>query len=383
MRRVKETYQLILAWPSEWRYYPPSFYGWAYSPWGTPVVYTEWGWAGAPWYGVYGATFAPYPDYSGAVQWLTDYMIAANLQKAYAAQVEAQVAAVADPYASPLSPDVKQMILNEVRQDLALENSEAQQNAQGQEIDPASSSIARTLADPQSHVFVAGGDLDLVTVSGQSCPVSEGDVLEVMQEPPDSATTATATVLFAKGVNECTRGVSVEVELADLQEMQNHLRATIDEGLGEMKAKAGSSGISAPPAPARMAPVKPAFAAIAPPPDPNAATEIQEADAQAGQAEQDVSGRAGGSGGPSAPPDPVPAQPLPSQPASAQLASANQSMPSRGQTKEEVTAAFGEPAQVAPVSGGMEVDLYKGFEAIFLGGKVVAVVPMPIGSAPQ
>ena len=72
------------------RYYHPGYYGWAYHPWGR-VYYgpAAWGWGGAPWYGFYGAYFTPYPVYASPAFWLTDYLIAANLQAAYQAGVEA------------------------------------------------------------------------------------------------------------------------------------------------------------------------------------------------------------------------------------------------------------------------------------------------------
>jgi hypothetical protein len=149
-------------------YYAPAFYGWAYNPWATPVVYAGWGWAGSPWYGVYGAWFTPFPVYASASFWLTDYLIAASLQAAYAAQVDAQIAASVNPDASPLTPEVKNMIADEVKRQIALENSESAQNAQGQDIDSGSSGIARMMSDGQPHVFVAGSDLDLVADSGHS-----------------------------------------------------------------------------------------------------------------------------------------------------------------------------------------------------------------------
>ena len=65
-------------------YYHPAFYGWASSPWPQPVSFGvgAWGWEGAPWLSYYG--FSPYPFYAGPAFWLTDYLIAANLQAAYA-----------------------------------------------------------------------------------------------------------------------------------------------------------------------------------------------------------------------------------------------------------------------------------------------------------
>jgi hypothetical protein len=71
-------------------YYNPGFYAWGYNPWASPVVWGVglWGWGGAPWFGFYGGWFNPYPFYAGPAFWLTDYLIAANLQAAYAAQAD-------------------------------------------------------------------------------------------------------------------------------------------------------------------------------------------------------------------------------------------------------------------------------------------------------
>lgn len=63
-------------------YYGRGFYGWAYNPWVVPVAW-GWGWGAAPWYGYYGYYFAPDSIYAGPAAWLTDYIIAENLQEAY------------------------------------------------------------------------------------------------------------------------------------------------------------------------------------------------------------------------------------------------------------------------------------------------------------
>jgi hypothetical protein len=69
-------------------YYAPAFYGWAYSPWVTPVTF-GWGWGYAGWYGFYGGYFGAAPFYAGPNFWLTDYVLAADLQAAYAEEVGA------------------------------------------------------------------------------------------------------------------------------------------------------------------------------------------------------------------------------------------------------------------------------------------------------
>jgi hypothetical protein len=106
-------------------YYRPGFYGWAYNPWAAPIAF-GWGWGGNPWFGFYGGYFQPYPVYPSAAFWLTDYIISQDLQAAYAAHQEAGEAAGTAPAsaggAPVLTPEVKQMIADEVKNQLALEN---------------------------------------------------------------------------------------------------------------------------------------------------------------------------------------------------------------------------------------------------------------------
>ena len=73
-------------------YWHPGFYGWAYNPWPGPVYWGVglWGWGGSPWWGFYGGWWNPYPYYAAPAFWLTDYLIASELQAAYAARQEAR-----------------------------------------------------------------------------------------------------------------------------------------------------------------------------------------------------------------------------------------------------------------------------------------------------
>lgn len=76
-------------------YFAPAFYGWAYNPWATPVNW-GWGWGAQPWFGYYGYYFAPYAHYPAPAFWLTDYLIAANLQAAFEAQAEASFSPISE-----------------------------------------------------------------------------------------------------------------------------------------------------------------------------------------------------------------------------------------------------------------------------------------------
>jgi hypothetical protein len=276
-------------------FYRPGFYGWAYHPWGRPIHY-GWGWGGAPWYGYYGGFFAPAPFYPSAALWLTDYMVSQDLQTAYTAHQEAGemdgAQSSVDSGGPALTPDVKQEIAQEVNSQLALENQEAQQNAQNQDIDPGSSGIARMLSDGQKHVFVVGSALDVVDSNQNECALSDGDVLALTAPPPTDATAADLTVLASKGGSECQKSSTVTVQVTDLQEMQNHMREQIDQGLQELQNKQGQGGLPQAPPDAQAQPVPAQYAQVAPPADPNAGTEIQQQTQQADQAETDVSAEA-------------------------------------------------------------------------------------------
>jgi hypothetical protein len=336
-------------------YYGPAYYGWAYNPWPAPIVYAGWGWAGNPWYGYYGGWWNPYPVYAGASFWLTDYLIAQSLQASYE---ENQAAAAAVSTQAAMTPEVKQMISDEVKRQVALENQEAQANAQNQDIDPQSSGIARMLSDNQTHVFIAGSSLDVVQVANQAeCGISQGDVLEVTAAPPASATAATATVLCSKGGNECGKNAQVQIAFTDLQEMQNHMRETIDQGLGDLQSKQGQGGLPAAPPSAKAPPTQAAFVAAAPPPEQNVAADIKQESQQADQAEQEVAKEV---------PPPNPAEQGSS---TAAPKSAGPVTVSQGQTVDQVTATLGQPKSVVNL-GTKKIYVYPDMKVTFKNGTV-------------
>lgn len=351
-------------------YYAPAFYGWAYNPWAVPIAY-GWGWGvGNPWFGFYGGYFTPYAVYPSAAFWLTDYIISQDLQAAYAARQEQAAEAAAAAGAPPaggapaLTPEVKQMIADEVRAQLALENQEAGQNAQQQDVDPASSGIARMLSDGRPHVFVAGGSVDVVDASsGQECAISDGDALQLQAPPAPDATAANLLVLASKGGVECPRSSTITVQLTDLQEMQNHMRETIDQGLQDLQAKQGKGGLPPAPPSAQAQPAAAAYAAAAPPPEANVNTEIAQADQQSDQAEKDATADAAqpDSGAPS----PVAAAAAAAPPPPA----APTATVELGQTPDQVKAALGAPTRIANL-GPKVIYYYNGMKITFKAGKV-------------
>jgi hypothetical protein len=337
------------------RYYPVGFYGWAYQPWRRPVPYA-WGWAGNPWYGRYGYYFAPYPVYSSASFWLTDYLIAASLQAAYVSAQNNPAPAPAPVAGGPpaLTPEVKQMIADEVKRQVEQSAAEAQANQQHPGVEPAGGGIIPLLSDNRPHVFVAGSDMDLVDTTGRECMISQGDVVQVVGVPSNAAGTANAVVMASKGGAECAPAAGVEIPLATLQEMQNHMRETLDQGMAELQAKQGQGGLpSAPPA-ATGAAVPAAFAVGAPPPDANVGGEIAQTAQAADQTEQGAGAAA------SADSSPIPAAVQPG---------ASPVQISLGQSIESVTAAMGAPARIIDL-GAKKIYTYPDMKVIFTNGQV-------------
>jgi hypothetical protein len=293
--------------------------------------------------------------YPSASYWLTDYMISQDMQAAYAAHQEAgevDGAPMGSGGPPELTPDVKQQISDEVRNQLALENDEAQRTAHQIDVDPGSSGIARLLADGRPHVFVAGSALDLVDANGQECAISDGDALALRTPPPADATAADLMVLASKGGQECQKNSTVTVQLTDLQEMQNQMRATIDQGLQELRAKQGTGGLPQAPPSAQAKPTQTEYASIAPPPDPKDAADLQQQVQQADQSEKEVTGEASQESG-------VPINSAPAAPVSVEV----------GQTPDQVQAALGAPTRVANL-GPKVIYYYDGKKVIFKDGKV-------------
>lgn len=301
-------------------YYRPAYYGWAYNPWPAPVYY-GWGWGGAPWYGYYGGYFAPYPTYPSAAFWLTDYLLAANLQAAYQAQAAANAAAAnnagnggggdnaapqgdansggggdapaSNSGAATLTPEVKAAIAEEVKAQLAAEQAQAQQPAassgggqQTAQTGSAQSGSGQTdevpaALDPARRTFVVDSDL-AVTGDGQECQLSAGDVITRITDTPDGDNKVNVSVSSSKKA-DCAPGKQVAVGVDDLQEMHNHFQEQLDNGMKELATKQGKDGLP-------KAPDTTAVPSDVPPPPPDATAEktLQEQQSNADQVESQV-----------------------------------------------------------------------------------------------
>lgn len=357
-------------------YYPFGFYGYAYAPWAAPVPYA---WAPAPWVAPYGFYYAPYPVYPAPAFWLADFVFGASLAAAYeaghnAGAAGAYLAPDATQYptlakfsasigellvssaeaaaASPaLSADVKQQVSDEIKQLVQQEGDESKTNGQNQDADAGANSVMKLLGDDRPHVFVAGSDLDVVSSSGSECAVSQGDVLRVASLPAGDAETVSAAVLASKGNKECAANTNVTIALSDLQDMHNHMRESVDDGLAELQKKQGTGGLPAAPTGAAAPPVPAAFAKDAPPPEANAGAEVAQQAKEADAAEQDV------------------AQQVASGAGAAPAAAGGPVNISIGQPIDSVIAALGSPVRIVDL-GAKKIYSYKDMKVIFMNGKV-------------
>jgi hypothetical protein len=317
---------------------------WGYTPWAAPVYY-NFGWAGAPWFGFYAGYFNPYPYYAGPNLWLTDYLVANSLMEGYQERMDAGGQGSYDPSGQvALSPQVKNLISSEVQRQLAQESAESLNAARN--VIPGSNEAPPILADSNPHVFVVSSSL-IVNGGGQECPLTQGDVLQLNPAPAPDPSLAMVQVLASKG-QDCPGGSLVPVQLADLQEMQNHMRETLDQGLGELQAHQGQGGLPAIDASLRSTTPAP-YAADLPPAEPNVASELTQQAQDAQRQEQDVLGQAGQ----------VAAPPASGAPPTIGL----------GQTIEEVVAVMGNPVRIADL-GQKKTYFYKDMKVIFVDGKV-------------
>jgi hypothetical protein len=253
-------------------YYSPAFYGWAYAGWATPVAY-GWGWGGARWYGYYG--FTPYTTYAAPAYWLTDYLIAANLQAAYAAanapntpagdsgtgqgggggdsqpndhQQSQDDASSAQPTGNDqvsMSPEVKEQVVQEVKSELKQDQDAAAQpkpNPNTGGGDPDKKEEAPPALDPQHMIFVVDTELAVVADDGKECSLTAADVLMRMSDTPNDNQEVTAKVTASKKA-DCGVGKTVTVAVDALQDMYNHFHEKLDEGTKELAAKQGKDNL--------------------------------------------------------------------------------------------------------------------------------------------
>lgn len=274
-------------------YYSPRFYIWAYNPWVRPV-YFGWGWGRrAPWY--YGGYFAPAPFYVSASLWLTDYIIAENLRASYEAELDAQgqqyappppdnSPADADDYNNAeISPALRQAIADEVQRQLTAERNAANNPQAG---DGSASDQAPPALAADQRVFVVSAPLQVYD-GDQPCSLTAGDIVSRVEDSPGNDGAVGVSVLTSKQ-SDCRPGAQPRIQVADLQDMSNDLRAQTDEGLKKLSTDQGKNGL--PPAPDVQQIPNPNWQGTA---DPDAVNQLNQQRQDADQTEKEVGGPGG------------------------------------------------------------------------------------------
>jgi hypothetical protein len=321
------------------RYYRPAFYVAVFNPWPRPVYYSSWGFVGTPWFGFYGGYFTPAPYYPGPNYWLGDYMMAQMLQQAYRDGMAAATPPPAYSAQTPLSPEVKQEIADEVNRQLRQEQAAAQAGGNMAAADPFAGG---------PHIFVASSGVDAGMGSNSSCAITAGDVL-AMQAPPPPGSPAANVLVRASKRGDCPVGSVVTVQLQDLAEMQNRMREEVDRGLADMQSRQGQSGMPAMTGEAAAPPAPTSWASQVQP-DQQAQAELAQVSQDANRAEQEAVSET-------------------LQQNDAPQATGNIAI---GSSVEDVVAAFGQPMQTADL-GSKKIYVYKNVKVTFQDGKVVDV----------
>jgi hypothetical protein len=228
-------------------YYGPGFYGWAVTPWGAPMRYAWFGLATpAPWFGFYAGYFTPYPTYASPDLWLTDYLIAENLRLAYESQQAGNGGQAPPPSsneqatAATLSPEMKALIADEVRQQLAAEKAAAVQptSSSPQQFTPGTEQPPPAM---NQRFFVVSANLDVTTAAGQACSLTPGDIIQRKGQNVTADGGVDVDVVSSKP-GDCAADSRAAVQLADLQEMHNQFREKLDSGL-KMLAENQAKGL--------------------------------------------------------------------------------------------------------------------------------------------
>jgi len=279
--------------------------------------------------------------------------LAASLQDAYQERLDAANGAppIYDPSGQvAVSPQVKNAIAQEVRWQLDQESRESQT----QNVQPVANAAPPVFADGSAHVFVASSSL-IVSAGGQECGLTNGDVLQLNSAPSPDPTYANVKVLASKG-QDCAAGQILPVQLADLQEMQNHMRETIDQGLGELKAKQGQQNL--PQIDSAISAEAPApYVSELPAPEPDAQDQLQGSAQETASQEAAILQQAGTAA-------PMPPSPAPQ---------VDPSTVSEGQTIDQVEAILGGKLVLKASVGNKKIYYYKDMKITFVDGKVTDI----------
>jgi hypothetical protein len=191
---------------------------------------------------------------------------------------------------------VKQAIADEVKAEIAAERDAAAAQASSAPAaaapaadapQSAEATPAEVLPDalkPNNRTFIVADALNPQLPDGTECSLTQGDVLTRIDDSADSNNNVKVMVSGSQK-GDCASGSQVAISLDDLQEMHNHFREQIDDGLEQLAKNQGKNGMPSAPAGSTVSKPNPDGQAT---PDPNAAAELQQQDQEADQADKDV-----------------------------------------------------------------------------------------------
>jgi hypothetical protein len=273
--------------------YPGVYYAWALTAWPHPVTYT-WGWQVQPWYPVYGTLFTPYPAYTSPDLWMTDYIIAQSLQRAYQVQPVAPASApeqqglsaaaapqqddappVPQTSATPAAPvSLPPAITPQVKAQLDAQIKVQLQEQQAATATPATVTMQSTPAALRdNHVFfqvVQPLEVPLATLNGH-CSLSANDYIKRTGAMSNDDWMIPVVVELSRP-SDCPEGLQTRIGLNDLNAMENEQQAQVMEA---MQAASKSMGPNGPPSGPGVHPTLIADGSAAP--DPMALDAIRQA----------------------------------------------------------------------------------------------------------
>jgi hypothetical protein len=160
---------------------------------------------------------------------------------------------------------------------IAAEKNQAANQGGGNGPDPAPAAL-----DPAHRTFIVASTLSVQNSDGTGCSLTQGDVLRRIDDTADSNNNVSVRVVSAQR-GDCSAGAQVPVAVDDLEEMNNHLREQIDDGMGQLAHNQGKGGL--PSGPAGNPQANPDGQAQ---PDTSVGNDLNQQQAQADQTEQDV-----------------------------------------------------------------------------------------------
>ena len=283
--------------------FPTAYYGWALGVWAHPVAFS-WGWRTQAWYPAYGALFTPYPVYASPDLWMTDYILAQNMQTAYQAQAiqppPPAAADYVDPAAAPQAPSAPGGYVDPAAAPDAGASQEDQAAPAATEPPPAVTPQIKAQLDAQikvqledqqaaasatpatlttqsgpaalraNHVFFAVVQpLDVASGPNRHCKLSANDYIRRTGDM-SADDWMIPVVVELSAPSDCPEGLATRIGLNDLNAMENEQEAQV---LQAMRAASRSMGPNGPGPAARPSLIADGSAS----PDPAALDAIRQA----------------------------------------------------------------------------------------------------------